>query len=629
MKKALEGLDNLIYKVNRGVGNVFSVVLPLLAIFVFLNVLSRWLGLCLPWLFGLSVVTLISFAFLTAGYTLGEGKHVTVDVLTSRLPENSRVSLEIIGYVFCLIFVAILAWEGTRWLHTAFTMKIIMGTTTLASLHAPFWPLVLTVPLGAFFFGLQSLRLIAKRIHFLREQHIDLKAVLGPVALEIVFFVAGILVAIYINPIGGLFISLLALFFGSVPVAFALGLVGAIGLYLFAGGSAVMAQVPMSAFSAVESYPICALPLFVLVGSMLGCGGLLKNFFSSVKLLLGRIPGSLLMLAIVTGAVLCAITGSSVAATAMLSLLCLGELINQGFDKRLSCGTVAGASVGSLIPPSSALIVYGAVIEASVGRLFMGALIPSLIVFFIFGLYILVLWYSKREKFGKVTMVSSWAEKLASLKIAGPVLLLPILILGGIYVGAYTATEAAGVAMIYSFLLLLFMQRKAKFKVLKEVRQACLQACHVSSMTLWILIGGTVFAVLVSQLKLAPSVVSLAEAMGASTLVVVMVMFFALLVGGMFMSAMALMLITLPVFYPLAMSVGVDPLWLGVFYTICIEIGLLTPPVGINLFVIKGVSGIPFHDIVLGTLPFVGMLILGIAIIYFFPQLCTWLPSTM
>ncbi len=619
-------LDKFIYRLNSAIGTVFAFALVALAIFVFLNVVSRFIGIAVPWLFSLAVITLVAFTFFTAAYALGEGKHVTIDVITLRLPENSRVTLEILGYVFCMLFAIIMGWEGTKWLHTAFVRKIITGSDTLSTLPVPLWIFIFVVPAGAFLLVLQSLRLIVKRTHFLVNRHPNLTTILVPVVSKLALFLAGLIIALYLSPIGGLFLSLLVLFLGGTPVAFALAIVGTIGIYLFAGGLRGLVQVPMVAFAATESFPLAALPLFVLISAVVGQAGLAKALFFSTELWFGRLRGSLLIVTIATGAVFCAITGSSVAATAILCMIALPPLLDRGFDVRLSCGTVGGASVGSLIPPSTSLIIYGAVVEMSVGKLFMAALIPSLIVFALYALYVIVLSFISKEKFGAKPEIVSWREKFLSLKTAAPLLLLPILILGGIYTGIFTATEAAGFAVVYGLFMVLIILRSLKWR---GVKQACLESCTVSSMTLFVLVGGMIFATIVSQLKVAPTVVSCAKAIGASQIAVTLIMFLALLVGGMFMSSIALMLITLPVFYPLAMAVGIDPLWLGVFYTICIEIGLLTPPVGVNLFVIKGASDVPFDDIVIGMLPFLGILTLGIVIIYLFPQLCSWLPSTM
>ena len=625
--RVARAFDSLIYNINKIIGHIFAMVLILLAIFVVLNVVTRWVGISVPWLFSLSIFILISFIFLGTGYTLGEGRHITVDVVTMHLPENSRSSLEILGYIFCLPFSLILFWQGTKWLYLAYIIKMTAGATSLSTLTIPFWVIILPVPIGGFLLSLQTLRLIVKRTYSLIQKRVDLKTSLMPPALVIMVFMIGILIAVKISPIGGLFLSLMAIILGGTPVAFGIATTGIAGLYLFAGGRSALPQIPMAAFGGIESFALAALPLFVLVGAIISHGGLAKTLFRTTELWLSHVRGSLLIVTIATGAIFCAITGSSVAATAIMSLLALPALLGRGFDRRLSCGTVGGASVGSLIPPSAALIVYGTIVEMSIGKLFMAALIPSLIVFFIFALYIIVLSYTNKEKFGRAIETVSWSEKFLNLKKSAPILFLPILILGGIYAGLFTATEAAGIAMIYGLIIVVFVMRSLKWR---ELQKALLDGFHISQMTIFILVGGVIFANVIAQLKIAPTVVSFAEAMGASRAIVTLTIFLFLLVGGMFMSSMEMMIITLPVFYPLAMSVGIDGLWLGVFYTVCIEIGLLTPPVGVNLFVMRGASGIPLTDIAIGMVPFIILLILGgIVMMYFFPQLCTWLPSVM
>lgn len=624
--KLFRTFDYLIYLINSIIGRILSNLLILLALFVVLNVFSRWFGVSFPWLFSLSIVLLITFIFLGTAYTLGEGRHVTVDVFIMHLPEDSKTSLKILGYVFCLFFSIILFWQGVKWLHTAYIIKITAGATSLSTLDIPFWIIILPVPIGGLLLSLQSLRLIVKSTYFLIQKHIDLKIILIPPLSVIILIIIGLLIAVYINPLGGLFITLTVMILGGTPVAFGIAVAGTIGIYLFAGGNLALQQIPMAAFGAVESFPLAALPLFVLVGAIISHGGLAKVLFRATGLWLARIRGSLAMVTIATGAVFCAITGSSVAATAIISLLALPALLGRGFDKRLSCGTVGAASVGSLIPPSAPLIVYGTIVEMSIGKLFMAALIPSLLIFSGFALYIFILSFTNKEKFGEVTESVSWKEKFLSLKNAAPILFLPIIILGGIYAGFFTATEAAGIAMIYGLIIVVFFMKTLKWKDLQE---ALLDGFHISQMTIFILVGGVIFAIVISQLKIAPKIVSFAELLGASRAIIVIVIFLFLLIGGMFMSSMEMMIITIPVFYPLAKSVGIDGLWLGVFYTICIEIGLLTPPVGVNLFVLKGASNVPLSDIAIGMIPFLFLLMGGIVMMFFFPQLCTWLPSVM
>jgi len=628
--RIFRALDSAVQLLTHICGVLSVVGLLCLAIFVSLNVVLRYVGISLPWLFSVSVVALIFFAFFSVAFTLGEGKHTSVDVLTSRMPKLSVIPLEVVGYLTWLVFAIVLVWQGLKWVRMELMLQTVTASTALGALEIPVWILGSVVPIGAFLLVLQAIRLFIRRSSELLGSIIShgfrLKMLLLPVAVISTLLVFGVLLALYVHPLIGLFIMLLTLLLGGIPVAVALAMTATVGLYVFAGGMSGLSQVAFSAFSSVESFPLVALPLFVLVGTVMSHGGLAERLFSVLDLWFARVPGSLLVASIITGAILAAITGSSIAATAILSIVCLGPLISRGFDKRLSCGTIAGASMGSLIPPSIALIVYGAVVEASIGKLFMAALVPSLIVFAMFTLYVLMVCSFRKEKAPRATTVFSWKERMAGLAKASPIVLLPIIILGGIYAGVFTATEAAAIAVVYCFAVVLIATRTLKWSGLKA---ASLEATCTSSMTLWILIGGVLFSNFVSQLKLGPAFASAILASGASKGMVVSIMFVILAVFGMFTSSMATMLMTLPFFYPLAMELGISVLWLGVLYNMSIELGLLTPPVGVNLYIIQGVGKLPFQDVVRGMLPFLGMLILGVILIYFMPDLVDWLPSTM
>ena len=612
---------------NKGIGNFFSLILILLAIFVFANLASRWVGVSLPWLFSGSIVILLAFAFLTGAYALGEGKHVTIDAVTSRLSENSRVSLEILGLIVCLAFSVNLGWEGATWVIRSYVGGVsLRGDIALSTFPADQWMVAAVVPVGSLLLILQSLRLIVKRTYFLAKHHVTLRTSLFPPVLVIVLFVLCILISVNFNPLLGLFLGLLVLFFGGTPVAFALGIVGTIGLYLFAGGAKGLLQVPISAFGSMESFPTVAFPLFIIIGAVMGRAGLAEALSAFTEAWFGRVRGSMLIVTIISGAIICAITGSSLAATALLSMIYMPVLLKSNYDPRLSAGTIAGASVGTLIPPSMSLLLFAIITETSLSGLFMAALVPALITFSTYGIYVLILSFTNKEKFGKPPAPVAMGEKLKRTRTATPILLLPVIILGGIYIGLFTATEAAAVAVVYGLVTTLFVSRTLS---LEGTRKACLEGGYLSSMALFILIGGLLFSNVVSQLQIGPTLVELTEAIGLTRPILVLVMSIVLLFLGMFMTPGPIFFITLPLFVPLAMATGINFLWLGVFYTYMVEIGLLTPPVGTNLYVIQGTSGLPFWDCVRGIMPFLGILVLGVVVIYFFPVLTTWLPSTM
>jgi C4-dicarboxylate transporter DctM subunit len=256
----------------------------------------------------------------------------------------------------------------------------------------------------------------------------------------------------------------------------------------------------------------------------------------------------------------------------------------------------------------------------------MAALIPALITFGLYAIYVIILSYTNPEKFGRPPQSVPLREKFVRSKKAAPILVLPVIILGGIYLGTYTATESAAVAVVYGLFVTLFISRTLS---LKDLKLACLEGCYLSSMTLFILVGGLLFSNVVSQLQIGPALVSLTKDIGLTRPMLVLVMTIVLLFLGMFMSAAPIFFLSLPLFLPLAVATKIDLLWLGLFYTYMIEIGLLTPPVGLNLYVIQGTSGLPFWDVVRAMIPFLGLLLLSVFIIYIFPELATWLPSTM
>jgi C4-dicarboxylate transporter DctM subunit len=619
-------LDKAIYRANREAARVCGILLLLIAFFVFATVIGRFSGFPISELFSITIMSLIVFGFLALGHTLGEGKHCTVDFITERVPENTRFSLEILGHAFMVVFATLWGWQGANWALRLFERgTLTSGSASLGEISIPYGILPGIMALGCLLLVLQALRLIFKRWQSLKGKYNFMQCAF-PVILVVVLAAAGIAYGIMVSPIAGLFITLMVFLFMGQPVALALGFTGMIGLFLFAGGYSGLLQVPLMTFKMVESYPLVALPLYVIIGTIMGEAKLIDRLFVFLDHWMGRIPGSLLMVTIATGAVICAITGSSIAATAILSLVCIPPLLERKYDKRLSMGVVAAGSVGTLIPPSTALIVYGILVEQSIGRLFMAAVLPAAITFIMFGIYLFILSYTNREKFGLKSPPVDWNTKLTSFTGSIPLLLLPVVILGGIYVGIFTATEAAGVAVVYGLLVSIVSGKKFSWK---DLSKGLDEGTLLSSMVLFVIFGGILFASVTSQLRLGQVVVSFVQSAGLSTAAVLVIMYIILFIMGMFMPNSSIMLITVPIFFPLSKAFGIDPYLLGMVYVFCGEIGLLTPPVGINLFVMQGVSKMSLYDVSVGCAPFVIILTIALLVTCVFPELVTWLPSTM
>ena len=329
----------------------------------------------------------------------------------------------------------------------------------------------------------------------------------------------------------------------------------------------------------------------------------------------------------------CAMIGSSVATTAVLAGVSLPLLLRRGFSKDISCGTVAAASVGTLIPPSIGIVVFAVITGESIAELFIAAIIPSVILFGLYFVYIIVLsTVNKKLLFEKRQIPSQMSFEqitrkniFSSFKVAIWGILPPIIILGGIYLGVYTPTEAAAVLVVYSIIVSVLVKR-IKWQ---DLARTILVSTLTSTMILCIIFSAKIFALVTSQLQISANLVAYAKTTGMGAEAVVGMLAIILIILGLFLDAASIFVTTIPIFFALTQSVGINPLWLCIFYIIVTEVGLLTPPVGLNLFIIRRVSAIPLSKFVKGALPFLLLMILTEVIIFLFPQLVTWLPNTM
>jgi tripartite ATP-independent transporter DctM subunit len=610
----------------------------ILAAFIAAQVFSRYvLSMHIVGLFDLSVYCLIGLTFLIPAYTLSKGEHVSVDILTSRLPERIRSGLDVGVYLVSLMYPILLGWYGWQWAHDSFSQ----GVTTVAGLPIPKGILISTIPVGCFFLSLQIVRMLVKNISlsygYLRTQRVSGGELRDNPFVYLVVFVIGSIVCLtmlpYMEPVVGLGIFLLFLLFSGMPVFIGLGLSGAAGLY-FLIDPATMPQVATMAYKAVDKFSLTCLPLFILAGIIFERGKVLDKVFLLLELFAGRFASASLVSTILIGGFFCAVTGSSVGATGAIAAVMLPLLLGRGYSKSLSSGVIAGSTIGLVIPPSMAYILYGVITGESIAQLFMAGIGAGALLFGLYVVYVVVRGVVKKKSLFEKGMVPSqtalqkatWKDKLLALKSASWGLFTPIFVLGGIYMGVFTPTEAAGVMVAYAIVVCLFIMKTLSWR---DVIRSALRGTEVSSMILSIIFGAMILGAVVSQLRIAVNLASFAQQVGLSAGAVLVFIFLALFILGMFLDGASIIIITLPIFYPLAMAVGVNSVWFGVFYTLVIEIGLLTPPIGLNLFVIKGVSGLPLATVIKGTAPFLSIMALSLLLMYLYPLIVLWLPGTM
>lgn len=626
MKRIIVLLEKTIDFVVIKSGQFASILLVAISIFVFINVISRFVGVPLPWLFELTCFSLVILAFSGAAYALKEDKHVKVDFVRAHFSEEVNSILDIYVYIFSIVFFIILGWQGWLWAYDNFIFGV---KSTTSVIKFPQWIFIIFIPLGCLLLCLQSLKILSSLIPYIinasRTDRQKQKKILVASLLIFAVFLAVVLFTKYIHMAIGTFFLLLLLLFSGTPIAFVMGIAGCFGLYQMFG-PLQLCQAPILAFNLLNSFPLTSLPLFVFGGMIMSEARVAERVFNFVELWFRAVPAPLLVATIISGGIFCSLTGSSIASTAAMSVLCLPVLFEKGYNKELSCGAVAGSTVGTLIPPSSIFILYGIMVGESIGQLFMAGVGPGLVLFSLYIIYVTIRSIITKEQVRPSIKQATFKDKLSALKSGILGLIAPVIVLGGIYTGIFTPTEAGACLVVYGLMVGVFFMRTLK---LKELKKCIIEGTNISLMILFIMACAIIYASVVSQSQYLQNLILFCEEINLSGAQFLIIMFFLILVLGMFIEGISMLLITLPLTYPLAMKLGINSIWFGVFYIINMEIALLTPPVGLNLFVIRGVTKIPLSRIAIGTIPFLLLMVLTLILIYFFPQVALWLPKTM
>lgn len=413
--------------------------------------------------------------------------------------------------------------------------------------------------------------------------------------------------------------ALLVLLFIGVPVAFSLAGLGAALLWFKGLPMAMLAQ---NLQGALNNFVLLSVPLFLLMSNILLKGGVGRDLFEAVQKWVGHWPGGLGVAALLSCGIFSAISGSSVATAATVGTVAIPEMTRRGYGKGFTLGLLAaGGTLGILIPPSIPLIVYGVITEESIGKLFLAGVVPGLLLILLFGIYTVIyaIWSGQQQTISKAT----WSEKKAATWRALPTVGLAVLILGGIYSGAFTPTEASAIGVAAAFLLTAFFLRTLTFKTFYE---AVRQTVTTTIVLFLIVIGAKIFGKAITIYQVPTMISGLVDSHIASTEGFILLVSGILLVLGLFLESLSMLLIMVPVLFPTISALGVDPIWFGIFFVILIEVALITPPVGLNLFVIQAIAKTPLGVISKGVFPFIVLMLLTVVLIFLFPQLVLWLP---
>lgn len=409
------------------------------------------------------------------------------------------------------------------------------------------------------------------------------------------------------------------------PVAFSLVIAGSAGLMAVGGWDTVVGVLSTAPLSTAQSYELIAVPLFILMAEFVIMSGVADNLFKCASTWVGRVPGGLGMATALAGAGFGAISGSSTASAATLSSTTMPAMLKAGYDPKLAGGVVAiSGTLAMLIPPSIALVLYGIIADVSISSLLIGGVIPGILVTatIMLTVYALVLIHPVSAPRGRAYTLR---EKFASLGVVGPMVFLFMAVTGVIYTGIATPTEASGLGAFGAFLIAIWERKVTRAALAK----ALVHAAHAACMIIMIIVCAKVFGYFLTLTQSAQALVAWVGSLDVSRWVVMALILLGYLVLGCLMDQVAILILTVPIVLPLVKSLGFDPVWFGVIVIVMAEVGLVTPPVGLNVFVVARYAKRPLAEIFAGIWPHVFSHLLLVVVLCAFPQIILWLPSQM
>ena len=422
----------------------------------------------------------------------------------------------------------------------------------------------------------------------------------------------------------GLVILLLLLFAG-MWIGAAMAVVGFCGYAILIGIDPAFMLVSQIPFTTVAWYPLTCVPLFIFMGVIIFQSGVGKDLYTTAYTLVGQFRGGLAMATVIACALFAAITGVSSPALATLGKVAVPEMKKYKYDVKLACGSLACAGTTAfLIPPSIAFIIYGILTETSIARLFMAGFLPGALLTTLFLVTIRII-TTINPQAGPAGPRTTLKEKIVSLKYTWPMVALFLLVLGGIYGGVFTPTEAGAIGAFGALVISIVMRRMT----FKKFFDSVLEAGQTTAFIMLLIVGAYILMKFLAVSKLTILLGTTVANLPLPPMAIFVAIMILYIILGMFLDIMSAVILTIPVLFPVVTSLGFDPLWYGVMLVILIEMGLVTPPVGMDAFVLSGVTEIPLATIFRGVIPFLGAAVVCLVLLAVFPQIVLWLPSTM
>ncbi|MFH1136614.1 MAG: TRAP transporter large permease [Pseudomonadota bacterium] len=421
-------------------------------------------------------------------------------------------------------------------------------------------------------------------------------------------------------------VVLVLLFFSRLPVAYCMALVGTVGFSIVVTPEAGLRILATDIFETFSSYGLTVIPLFILMGQLAFNAGISRKLYDTAFKMIGHMRGGLALATIMACTAFGAVCGSSAAVAATMATVGLPEMKRYGYGDAIAAGSVAsGGTLGMLMPPSVVMIVYGILTEQSIGALFIAGIIPAVFIalLFMIAIYIYCLF---RPAEGPRGARVGWKEKILSLGEMGETLFVFLLVMGGLFLGWFTPTEAGGIGAFGIFVLSLFRRSLTWQGFVKSLYETMRTSC----MTMMLVAGAVIFGHFLAITRIPFEIAGWVAGLSLPPLAVIGVIVLVYLIGGCFIDALALIMLTIPMFYPIILHLGYDPIWFGVIIVLVTQMGVITPPVGLNVYVVGGIAqDVSLEKIFLGALPFLAALVVGTGVIMALPELATWLPKLM
>lgn len=424
-------------------------------------------------------------------------------------------------------------------------------------------------------------------------------------------------------------LALLVVMVAGMPIGVALGLIGFAGLWLVTGSiDAAIGLIQVSAYSRVIDYSLSALPLFILMSYLALASGMSTDIFNAAAKWMGKVPAGMAVATVIGNVIFGAICGSSMVSTTVFTKIAYPEMIRFKYDLQFTCGTiVGGAMLGMLIPPSILMVLYGVITEQSIAELLLAGIGPGLLLATLFAIYCYLIGRFRPALAPKPSVTYSRKEKMASAASLTPVAVVVCVLIGGLYTGLFTPTEAGGAGALAVLGIGLAMRRLSLSRILWAISEST----YVNATLFLILIGALIFGKFVAVSNIPKIMTGWVIASGMPTLIMISGFLVIYLIMGCFLDSASMMLLTLPILHPLIVNLGLNPIWFAMLVVMAIEIGLLTPPFGLNVYAMKAAVGgeIDLPIIFRGAVPFALISVIALVIMMFVPAISTFIPSTM